>query len=107
MRGSCIACNCTLVDPGVISDDAVRLAESNSLAGPHSTASRNLQAYDSGQRLPLVLFASPTRRVTIKTIVSALFAMPFRAGAVAPAAAYSDSMLERLDKEGRSGHGQG
>jgi hypothetical protein len=43
----------------------------------------------------------------MKLIVSALVALSFLAGAVAPAAAYSGSMLEQLDKEGRGGHGQG
>ena len=47
------------------------------------------------------------RRTTMKTIVSALVALSFLAGAVAPAAAYSGSMLERLDKEGRGGFGNG
>jgi hypothetical protein len=48
-----------------------------------------------------------TGRVTMKIIVSALVALSFLAGAVAPAAAYSGSMLERLDKEGRGGFGNG
>jgi hypothetical protein len=43
----------------------------------------------------------------MKTILSALVALSFVAGAVAPAAAYSGSLIERLDKEGRGGHGQG
>ncbi len=43
----------------------------------------------------------------MKLIVSALVALSFLAGAVAPAAAYSGSMIEQLDKEGRGGHGQG
>jgi hypothetical protein len=40
----------------------------------------------------------------MKTIVSALVALSFLAGAVAPAAAYEGSVIERLDKEGRGGH---
>jgi hypothetical protein len=47
------------------------------------------------------------RRSIMKTILSALVALSFVAGAVAPAAAYSGSLIERLDKEGRGGHGQG
>jgi len=43
----------------------------------------------------------------MKLIVSALVALSFLAGAIAPAAAYSGSMIERLDQEGRGGHGQG
>ena len=43
----------------------------------------------------------------MKTILSAIVALSFVAGAVAPAAAYSGSVIERLDKEGRGGHGQG
>jgi hypothetical protein len=43
----------------------------------------------------------------MKIIVSALVALSFLAGAVAPAAAYSGSMLERLDKEDRGGFGNG
>jgi hypothetical protein len=62
------------------------------------------------------------RRLIMKTILSALVALSFVAGAVAPAAAYEDfsiktldqdrrgghsysgSVLEQLDKEGRGGH---
>jgi hypothetical protein len=44
------------------------------------------------------------RRSIMKTIVSALVALTFLAGAVAPAAAYEGSLIERLDKEGRGGH---
>jgi hypothetical protein len=40
----------------------------------------------------------------MKTILSALVALSFVAGAVAPAAAYSGSIIEQLDKEGRGGH---
>ncbi len=43
----------------------------------------------------------------MKTILSAIVALSFVAGAVAPAAAYSGSLIERLDKERRGGHGQG
>ena len=60
----------------------------------------------------------------MKTIVSALVALSFVAGVVAPASAesfsiktlgqdnrgghnYSGSVMEQLDKEGRGGHGQG
>ena len=43
----------------------------------------------------------------MKVIVSVLVALSFLTGAVAPAAAYSGSMIEQLDKEGRGGHGQG
>ena len=41
----------------------------------------------------------------MKTILSAIVALSFVAGAVAPAAAapYSGSLIERLDKEGRGG----
>ena len=41
----------------------------------------------------------------MKTLLSALVALSFVAGAVAPAAAapYSGSVLEQLDKEGRGG----
>ena len=39
----------------------------------------------------------------MKTILSAIVALSFVAGAVAPAAAYSGSVIERLDKEGRGG----
>ena len=41
----------------------------------------------------------------MKTLVSALVALSFLAGAVAPAAAapYSGSLIEQLDKEGRGG----
>ena len=42
----------------------------------------------------------------MKLIVSALVALSFLTGAVAPAAAYSGSMIEQLDKESRGGHGQ-
>ncbi len=42
--------------------------------------------------------------MTMKTILSALVALSFLAGAVAPAAAYEGSLIERLDKEGRGGH---
>ena len=40
----------------------------------------------------------------MKTIASALVALSFLAGAVAPAAAYQGSIIEQLDKEGRGGH---
>ncbi len=40
----------------------------------------------------------------MKTILSALVALSFVAGAVAPASAYSGSVWEQLDKEGRGGH---
>ena len=40
----------------------------------------------------------------MKTILSALVALSFVAGVVAPAAAYSGSVIEQLDKEGRGGH---
>jgi hypothetical protein len=40
----------------------------------------------------------------MKTIASALVALSFLAGAVAPAAAYQGSVIEQLDKEGRGGH---
>ena len=40
----------------------------------------------------------------MKTIASALVALSFLAGAVAPAAAYQGSIIEQLDKEGRDGH---
>ncbi len=45
----------------------------------------------------------------MKTILSALVALSFVAGAVAPAAAaaYSGSLIERLDQDRRGGHGQG
>ena len=43
----------------------------------------------------------------MKTILSAIVALSFLAGAVAPAAAYSGSYLEQLDKEGRGGFGNG
>ena len=42
----------------------------------------------------------------MKVIVSALVAL-LLTGAIAPAAAYSGSLIEQLDKEGRGGHGQG
>jgi hypothetical protein len=48
-----------------------------------------------------------TRRATMKVIASALVALSFLTGAIGPAAAYSGSMIEQLDKEGRGGHGQG
>jgi hypothetical protein len=46
------------------------------------------------------------RRSIMKTILSALVALSFVAGVVAPAAAapYSSSLIEQLDKEGRGGH---
>ena len=49
------------------------------------------------------------RRTTMKTIVSAFVALTFIAGAVAPAAAaaYSGSLIERLDQDRRGGHGNG
>jgi len=40
----------------------------------------------------------------MKTILSALVALSFVAGAVAPAAAYHGSAIEQLDKQGRGGH---
>lgn len=40
----------------------------------------------------------------MKTILSALVALSFVAGAVAPAAAYEGSVIQQLDKEGRGGH---
>ena len=40
----------------------------------------------------------------MKTIASALVALSFLVGAVAPAVAYSGSIWEQLDKEGRGGH---
>jgi len=40
----------------------------------------------------------------MKTMLSALVALSFLAGAVAPAAAYEGSLIEQLDKEGRGGH---
>lgn len=42
----------------------------------------------------------------MKTILSALVALSFLAGAVAPAAAdsYNDSLIHQLDQEGRGGH---
>jgi hypothetical protein len=43
----------------------------------------------------------------MKTILSAIVALSFVAGAVAPASAYSGSLIERLDKEGRGGFGNG
>ena len=43
----------------------------------------------------------------MKVIVSALVALSFLTGAIAPASAYSGSLIEQLDKEGRGGHGQG
>lgn len=43
----------------------------------------------------------------MKAILSALVALSFLAGAVAPAAAYSGSYIEKLDKEGRGGHNGG
>jgi hypothetical protein len=42
--------------------------------------------------------------MTMKILISALVALSFVAGAVAPAAAYSGSVFERLDKDGRGGH---
>jgi hypothetical protein len=58
------------------------------------------------QRLGAVEVAK-ARRVTMKTLVATLVALSFVAGTVAPAAAYYGSILERLDKQGRGGHGQG
>jgi hypothetical protein len=52
----------------------------------------------------MVLCESLNWRAIMKTLVAALVALSFVAGAVAPAAAYSGSMLEQLDKEGRGGH---
>ena len=43
----------------------------------------------------------------MKLVLSALVALSFVAGAVAPAAAYSGSVLEQLDKQGRGGHNGG
>jgi hypothetical protein len=43
----------------------------------------------------------------MKTIVSALVALSLVTGAIAPAAAYSGSVWEQLDKEGRGGHNGG
>jgi hypothetical protein len=43
----------------------------------------------------------------MKTLVATLIALSFVTAAVAPATAYSGSLIERLDKEGRGGHGQG
>ena len=45
----------------------------------------------------------------MKTILSAIVALSFVAGAVAPAAAaaYSGSLIERLDQDRRGGHGNG
>ena len=40
----------------------------------------------------------------MKTLLSALVALSFVAGAVAPAAAYSGSVIEQLDQQGRGGH---
>lgn len=42
----------------------------------------------------------------MKTILSAIVALSFVAGAVAPAAAapYEGSIIQQLDKEGRGGH---
>ena len=40
----------------------------------------------------------------MKTLLSAVVALSFVAGSVAPAAAYGGSVWERLDKEGRGGH---
>ncbi len=43
----------------------------------------------------------------MKTILSAIVALSFVAGAVAPASAYSGSLIERLDQDRRGGHGNG
>ena len=40
----------------------------------------------------------------MKTILSAVVALSFVAGAVAPAAAYEGSYIQQLDKQGRGGH---
>ena len=45
-------------------------------------------------------------RVTMKTFVSALIALSFLAGVVAPASAESFS-IKQLDQDFRGGHGQG
>lgn len=42
----------------------------------------------------------------MKTILSAIVALSFVAGA-APASAYSGSLIERLDQDRRGGHGHG
>jgi len=42
--------------------------------------------------------------MTMKTIVSALVALSFVAGVVAPASAAESFSIKQLDKEGRGGH---
>ena len=43
----------------------------------------------------------------MKILASTLVALSVIAGTVAPAAAYSGSQVERLDREQRGGHGSG
>ena len=42
--------------------------------------------------------------MTMKTILSAIVALSFVAGAVAPAAAYEGFSIKTLDQDGRGGH---
>jgi len=43
----------------------------------------------------------------VKLLASTLVALSVIAGTVAPAAAYSGSQIERLDRDQRGGHGSG
>ena len=43
----------------------------------------------------------------MKTILSALVALSFVAGAVAPAAAYENFSIKQLDQDNRGGHNYG
>jgi hypothetical protein len=43
----------------------------------------------------------------MKIVASTLVALSLIAGTVAPAAAYSGSTIERLDRDHRGGHGSG
>jgi hypothetical protein len=47
------------------------------------------------------------RRSIMKTILSALVALSFVAGAVAPAAAYESFSIKQLDQDNRGGHNYG
>jgi Ni/Co efflux regulator RcnB len=42
--------------------------------------------------------------MTMKTILSAIVALSFLAGTVAPAAAYEGFSIKTLDQDGRGGH---
>ena len=58
----------------------------------------------AGASSPALKKQSKPSEMTMKTIVSALVALSFVAGVVAPASAAEPFSIKQLDKEGRGGH---